>query len=66
MTNVVALPGRKRVRLSTENRKVLPKRGRNADRRSREYLTPDEAAKLIEHAGSSAGTAKGIRPSASV
>src|SRR5436190_16889579 len=51
MTNIVSLPARKRARPNIENRKVLPKRGKNADRRSREYLTPDEVTKLINQAG---------------
>jgi len=51
MSNVVALPARKRKPPITVNRKVLPKRGKNTDRRSREYLTPDEVARLVEHAG---------------
>ena len=51
MGNVVALRAGKRNRPTIENRKVLPKRGKNADLRSREYLTPDEVQKLIEQAG---------------
>jgi len=51
MSNVVALQSKKRTRPSIENRKVVPKRLRNAEIRSREYLTPDEVQKLIEHAG---------------
>jgi type 1 fimbriae regulatory protein FimE len=51
MGNVLALPSRKRMAPNTVNRKVLLRRGRNTDRRSREYLTPDEVAKLIDQAG---------------
>src|SRR5687767_7873224 len=44
MGQIVALP-------ITENRKVLkrktPKRGTNGDRRSREYLTPEEVERLM-------------------
>jgi type 1 fimbriae regulatory protein FimE len=51
MTNVVAMPARKGKPPTTVNRKVLPKRGKNADRRSREYLTSDEVTKLVDQAG---------------
>src|ERR1700687_4170158 len=51
MSNVVALPGGKRGRPNTENRKVMPRRARNAELRPREYLTPDEMARLIQSAG---------------
>ncbi len=51
MSNVVALRARKATRPNTENRKVLPKRGRNADVRPREYLTPDEVERLVDQAG---------------
>jgi type 1 fimbriae regulatory protein FimB/type 1 fimbriae regulatory protein FimE len=51
MSNIVALRAGKRRRPTTENRKVLPKRVRNADLRPREYLTPDEVRRLIDHAG---------------
>ena len=50
MSNVVALRAVKRTRPNTENRKVLPKRGRNADVRPREYLTPDEVERVIDQA----------------
>jgi type 1 fimbriae regulatory protein FimE len=51
MSNIAALPARRRRRPDTENRKVLPKRLRNADRRPREYLAPDEVRRLIDQAG---------------
>src|SRR5436190_19945609 len=51
MTNVVALPARKRKPPNTVNRKVLPKRVRNLDLRTREYLTPEEVGRLIDQAG---------------
>lgn len=51
MTNVVALPTAKRTRPTIENRKVMPTRRKNAELRSREYLTPDEVTRLIDHAG---------------
>ena len=51
MGNVLALPARKKARPTTENRKVLPKRLRNADLRAREYLTPEEVERLIGQAG---------------
>jgi len=51
MTNVVALRTAKRSRPTIENRKVLPKRLPNAKLRAREYLTPEEVERLIDHAG---------------
>ena len=51
MTNVVALCTAKRARPTIANRKVMPKRVRNAELCSREYLTPDEVQCSIEHAG---------------
>lgn len=51
MTNVVALRAGKRARPNIENRKVMPTRLHNAAIRSREYLTPHEIKRLIEHAG---------------
>jgi type 1 fimbriae regulatory protein FimE len=51
MSNVVALRAGKPTRPNTENRKVLPKRVRNAAVRPREYLTPDEVERLIDQAG---------------
>ena len=51
MSNIVALRAGKPARPITENRKVLPKRVRNAEVRPREYLTPDEVERLIDHAG---------------
>lgn len=51
MSNVVALPAKKHTRPTTQNRKVLPKRPRNADLRAREYLTPEEVERLISQAG---------------
>src|SRR3954463_11567762 len=50
MSNVVALKPKKRKTLTTEIRKV-PKRPKNADVRSREYLTPSEVEKLMAAAG---------------
>src|SRR5262245_59765018 len=50
MGKVVALRAGKASRPNTENRKVLPKRVRNADVRPREYLTPDEVERLIDQA----------------
>ena len=51
MSEVVALRAGKGRRPTIENRKVLPKRVRNADLRPREYLTPDEVRRLVDHAG---------------
>jgi len=51
MSNVVALRAGKRTRPSIENRKVPPRRVPNTALRTREYLTPDEVRKLIDHAG---------------
>src|SRR5437667_11284354 len=51
ISNVVALRTETRVRPNIENRKVMPKRPTNASRRSREYLTPEEAERLIREAG---------------
>jgi type 1 fimbriae regulatory protein FimB/type 1 fimbriae regulatory protein FimE len=51
MNSVVALRAETRVRPNIENRKVMPKRPTNASRRSREYLTPEEAERLIRDAG---------------
>lgn len=51
MTNVVALRTAKRSRPTIKNRKVMPKRRPNAESRAREYLTPDEVERLIDHAG---------------
>lgn len=51
MTNVVALRTAKRSRPTTQNRKVLPTRLSNSTLRAREYLTPDEVERLIDHAG---------------
>ena len=50
MSNVVALPTKKKNHPTTENRKVLPKRLRNAELRTREYLTPEEVERLISQA----------------
>jgi type 1 fimbriae regulatory protein FimE len=48
-SNVVAL---KRSSRNTQNGKVIPpKRLKNAERRSREHLTPDEIEKIIKAAG---------------
>ena len=51
MGNVVAIRAGKSTRPNTENRKVLPRRVRNAAVRPREYLTPDEVERLIDQAG---------------
>ncbi len=51
MSNVVALKAKKPTRPNIENRKVMPTRVPNAQLRSREYLTPGEVQKLIDHAG---------------
>lgn len=51
MANVVALRAVGRKTQPIENRKVaLPRRVPNRDRRSREYLTPDEVEKLMASA----------------
>lgn len=51
MTNVVALRAVGRKTQPIENRKVaMPRRVPNRDRRSREYLTPDEVEKLMASA----------------
>ncbi len=51
MSNVVALKAKKPTRPNIVNRKVMPTRVPNAQLRSREYLTPGEVQKLIDHAG---------------
>ena len=51
MGAVLELPRKHRKSPSIENRKVLPKRVPNAELRPREYLTPDEVRRLIDHAG---------------
>src|SRR5437879_11391469 len=51
MNNVVALRTKTHVRPNIENRKVMPKRPTNASRRPREYLTVEEAERLIREAG---------------
>jgi type 1 fimbriae regulatory protein FimB/type 1 fimbriae regulatory protein FimE len=51
MGTVVEMKGRARGAPSTENRKVRTPRSTNAERRPREYLTPDEVAALIRAAG---------------
>lgn len=51
MSNVVALKAPRHHRPITQNGKVSPpRRSRNADRRSREYLKPDEVNVLMEAA----------------
>jgi type 1 fimbriae regulatory protein FimB/type 1 fimbriae regulatory protein FimE len=50
MNNVVALRPTQTTPPNIENRKVLPTRRRNADVRPREYLTPDEVERLVDHA----------------
>jgi type 1 fimbriae regulatory protein FimB/type 1 fimbriae regulatory protein FimE len=51
MGTVVEMKGVKRKAPNTESRKVRAPRGTNASRRPREYLTPDEVARLIKAAG---------------
>ena len=51
MGAVLELPRKHRKSPSIENRKVLLKRAPNAELRPREYLTPDEVRRLIDHAG---------------
>ncbi len=52
MANVLHLNAVKRKPKRIENGKVLPpKRVKYTERRSREYLTPDEVARLISAAG---------------
>ncbi len=51
MSTGAALRAGKRTRPNIVNRKVMPKRLPNAELRSREYLTPGEVKKVIDHAG---------------
>ncbi len=51
MSTGAALRAGKRTRPNIVNRKVMPKRLPNAQLRSREYLTPGEVKKVIDHAG---------------
>ncbi len=51
MGTVVTLKPKNARAPSIQNRKVPPRRLPNAQLRSREYLTPAEVQKLIEHAG---------------
>lgn len=51
MGQVVELRKRAKRSRSSEKRKVPPGRAKNADLRSREYLTPDEVAAMVLHAG---------------
>lgn len=50
MSNVVVLRPIAQTPPSTENRKVRPTRRRNVELRPREYLTPEEVERLIDHA----------------
>src|SRR4051794_27170711 len=50
MGAVVTLRWAKRAAPIIENRKVLPSRPKNADVRTREYLTPDEVERLCRAA----------------
>jgi integrase len=51
MSNVIDLPTRRQRQPSTQNGRVTPPRRRpNAETRSREYLTGDEIAKLLQAA----------------
>lgn len=51
MGEVVEINRREEGARSSVKRKVPPGRPKNADLRSREYLTPDEVAALVLHAG---------------
>ena len=51
MGSVVTLKPKTARAPSIKNRKVLPRRRKNIELRSREYLTPAEVQKLIDHAG---------------
>lgn len=51
MGTLVSLKSAKRVPRTIQNRKVTPRRAKNADLRQREYLTPAEAKRIIEAAG---------------
>ena len=51
----------RRRRPTIEKGKVTPRRPKNADVRPREYLTPAEAERLIEHAGKRPGARHGHR-----
>ncbi len=51
MSTGAALRAGKRTRPNIVNRKVMPKRLPNAQLRSREYLTPGEVKRVIDHAG---------------
>lgn len=51
MATVVALRAAKRTRPTIVNRKVMPNRPPNVELRSREYLTPGEVKRLVDHAG---------------
>ena len=62
MGQVVELPNRRRKAPNAENGKVaLPRRRPNKELRTREYLTPAEAERLIAAAGAS-GRYTGPRP----
>jgi type 1 fimbriae regulatory protein FimB/type 1 fimbriae regulatory protein FimE len=50
MSNVLALRPSPKTPQNIEDRKVMPKRRRNTEIRSREYLTPEEVDRLIDHA----------------
>ncbi len=49
MSNVLALRPIAPAVPNIENRNVLPTRRRNAELRTREYLTPDEVERLVDH-----------------
>jgi len=51
MSNVIPLRSDSRTRPNTVNGKVPPRRKRNAEVRSREYLTPDEVDQIMAAAG---------------
>lgn len=51
MGQVVEIARRRKRARSNEKRNVPPGRGKNADLREREYLTPDEAAAMVMQAG---------------
>jgi len=52
MGQVVEIARRRKRARTNVKRKVPPGRRKNADLRTREYLTPDEVTALVKHAGS--------------
>ena len=52
MGQVVEIRRRRKSARTNVKRKVPPGRRKNADLRTREYLTPDEVSALVKHAGS--------------